>query len=91
MVLASLIAGGNHHLANQRADILAGLPVGLRLSQRFGETDHLSAVVFGDVRMYVRQVGRSLSEARFDFDLLLRQQTGARRKDDTLPPNSSSG
>ena len=73
MALAPLLAGGYHHLANQAADILAGLPVGPGLSQRFGETEHLGAVVLSYVRMHVRQVGRSLGEPRFDPGLLLRQ------------------
>ena len=73
MVLAPLIAGGNHHLANQRADVFAGLPVGLGLGQRFGETDYLATVVLSYVRMHIRQVGGSLGQTRFDFDLLLLQ------------------
>jgi len=48
-------------------------PFGLRLGQRFSETDHLGAVVLSDIRMYVRQIGRSLGETRLDLDLLLRQ------------------
>ena len=73
MVLASLIAGSNHYLANQRADVFAGLPVGLRLGQRFGETDHPCAIVFSDIRMYVRQIGRGLGEPGLDLDFLLLQ------------------
>ncbi len=73
MVLASLIAGGNHYLANQRADVLASFPTGLRLSQGFREADHLGAVVFSDIRMYVRQIRRSLGESCLDLRFLLSQ------------------
>jgi hypothetical protein len=54
VILAPLVAGGYHHLANERADVLAGFRVGLRLGQRFGEVDHIGAIVFSDIRMYVR-------------------------------------
>ena len=53
MILAPLVAGGYHHLANERADVLAGLPIGLRLGERFGEADHLGAVVLSDIRIDV--------------------------------------
>jgi hypothetical protein len=58
--LTSLIAGGYHHLTDQRTDILAGLPIGATLNQRFRETKHLGAVVLSDIRMYVRQIDGSL-------------------------------
>ena len=65
MALASLIAGGYHHLANERTDILAGFPVALRRGQRFCETDHLGAIMFGDIRATARPRCRScLSSAR---------------------------
>jgi len=73
VALASLLTWGYHYLANQRADVLADLPVGLRLSQSFRETDHLGAIVLSDIWMYVWQIGRSLCKTRVDFSLLLRQ------------------
>ena len=73
MALTSLVAGGYHHLANERADVVAGFPVGLRLGQRFGEADHFGAIVFSDIWMYVRQSGRSLGESRLDLGFLLSQ------------------
>jgi len=73
VILAPLVAGGYHHLANERADVLAGLPIGLRLGKRFGEADHLGAVVLSDIRMYVRQIGRGLSKTFLDLGLLLLQ------------------
>jgi len=73
MGLAPPLTWGNHHLTNERADVLPGLPIGVRLGQGFSKTDHLSPVVFGDIRMHVRQVGRSLCKAGFYFGLLLLQ------------------
>ena len=71
MALTSLIAGGYHHLANQRADILAGLAVGLRLSQRFRKAHHLGAVMLSDIRMHVRKIGRSLGKPGLNLSFLL--------------------
>jgi len=73
VALTSLIAGSYHYLANQRADVLASFPIGLRLGQGFCETDHLRAVVFGDIRMYVRHICRSLCKTLLDLGLLLFQ------------------
>src|SRR6266487_6266587 len=73
MAFTPLLAGSYHHLANQRTDVLAGFSIGLRLGQRFRETDYLGPVVLSDVRMYVRQVGRNLGETRLDLGLLVVQ------------------
>ena len=63
MALAPLFTGGYHDLADQRADVLPGLPVGLWLGQCFREADHLGAIVLSDIRMHIRQIGRSLGES----------------------------
>jgi hypothetical protein len=73
LALAPLLTWGYHDPANQRADILPGFAIGLRLGQRFRKTGYLGAVVFGDIRMHVRYIGRSLCKARFDFGFLLLQ------------------
>ena len=73
MAHTPLLTGGYHHLADQRAYVLPGFPVGLRLGQCFREADHLGAVVFGNIRMYVGHIGRSPGETFLDLSLLLLQ------------------
>jgi hypothetical protein len=58
VALASFLAGGYHHLTDQRADILPGFPIGLRLGQCLREADHLGTIVFSDIRMHVGHIGR---------------------------------
>jgi Tetracyclin repressor-like, C-terminal domain len=73
VALAPILTWGYHHLADERADVLPGFPIRFRLGESFRKTDHLGSIVFGNIRMHVRHIGRSSGKTFLDLGLLLLQ------------------